>query len=204
MSSKTQVTKTKLERFLPWLLIIGGTIGLIAAFMIMFEKLALLDNPSYQLACDINPIISCGSVMQSDQANAFGFPNPFIGLVAFPILITIGAAMKAGAAFKRWFWIGLQLGVVFGLGFVLWLFYQTVYNINALCPYCMVVWAVVIPIFWYVTLYNLRNSHVRLPQSLSSLISFLQRHHLDVLLLTYVIMATLIIKHFWYYFGTLV
>ena len=38
-------------------------------------------------------------------------------------------------------------GLVFAVGFVHWLAYQAVYDIDALCPYCMVVWAVVLPLF---------------------------------------------------------
>jgi len=193
--------RSKLERFLPWLLVIGGIIGLIASFMIMFEKVTLLENPSYRLACDVNPVVSCGSVMQSDQAEAFGFPNPFIGLVSFPVLITVGMAWLAGARFKRWFWLGLQAGVIFGVGLVHWLFYQSVYNIGALCLYCMVVWAIVIPIFWYVTLYNLRTDSIRLKGRLLSIEAFLQRHHLDILVVWFLAIAGLILYNFWYYFG---
>ena len=39
--------------------------------------------------------------------------------------------------------------------FVHWLIYQSVFVIGALCPYCMVVWAVTIPTFFYVTVHNL-------------------------------------------------
>lgn len=204
MAKKVADKRSKLERFLPWLLVIGGLIALVAAFAIMYEKIQLAENPSYQLACDVNPIVSCGSVMQSDQANAFGFPNPIIGLVGFGVVITIGMALLAGARFKRWFWLGLQAGVIFGVGFVHWLFYQSVYNIGALCPYCMVVWAMTIPIFWYVTLHNLRTDVIRLKGSLLlSIEAFLQRHHLDILAIWFLVIAGLIIHHFWYYFGTL-
>lgn len=204
MTAKKTEKKSKLERFLPWLLVIGGAIGLIASFVIMFEKIQLLEDPSYQLACDVNPIVSCGSVMQSEQAEAFGFANPFIGLVAFPVLITIGAAMFAGARFKRWFWLGLQAGTIFGVLFVHWLFYQSVYNIGALCPYCMAVWVVTIATFWYVTLHNLRANHIRLSGKLAGAEAFIQRHSLDVLFVWYLVIAGLIVHHFWYYFSTLV
>ncbi len=193
----------KLEMVLPWLLIVCGGIGLICAFIISFEKIELLKNPQYVPSCNLNPVVSCGSVMASEQASAFGFPNPFIGLVGFPIVITTGVVMlMVGAGkLKRWYMLGLQAGTIFGLGFVHWLFFQSVYHINALCPYCMVVWAVTITTFWYVLLYNIQTKHITLPAKLASFGAFIRKHHLDILILWFVLIAVLILKHFWYYFG---
>lgn len=190
-----------LERGLPWLLVVGGAVGLVCAFIISIDKLKLLENPGAHLPCNLNPIISCGSVMQSAQAHAFGFPNPFIGLAAFGALMAIGAGLLAGATFKRWFWLGLEAGTVFGLGFIHWLFFESVYRIHSLCPYCMVVWIVTITTFWYVTLYNLQKGHLRPPASLHGACVFARKHHLDILVLWLLALAALILKHFWYYYG---
>lgn len=190
-----------LAKALPWILVICGTIGLVCAFIISYEKIQLLIDPKFVPDCNLNPVISCGSVMESDQANAFGFPNPFIGLMAFPLVIATGMAMLAGAKLKRWWWVGLQLGTIFGLGFVHWLFFQSTYRINALCPYCITVWIVTITTFWYVLLYNLRAGHIALPARCKPVADFLQRHHLDILVLWFLIIAGFILKHFWYYYG---
>ena len=190
-----------LARVLPWLLIICGVIGLVCAFVITFEKLHLLEDPTYQVPCNLDPIISCGSIMASEQSHVFGFPNPLIGLMAFPVLITTGVVMLIGAALKRWYWLGLQAGTILGLGFVHWLFYQSVYNIGALCPYCVIVWVVTITTFWYVLLYNLRNKYIELPASLRKAEGFAQRHHLDILVVWFIIIAGLTLHHFWYYYG---
>ena len=64
--------------------------------------------------------------------------------------------LLAGARFAGWFWAGVQGGVTFAVVFLHWLMYQSLYVIGALCPYCMIVWAVTIPIFWHVTIRNLR------------------------------------------------
>src|SRR5690349_16507391 len=47
-------------RLLPLLYVIGGVIGLAAAFVLMVEKVELLINPKYVPSCNLNPIISCG------------------------------------------------------------------------------------------------------------------------------------------------
>lgn len=201
MPKNSDVSSPKLARVMPYLLIIGGIIGLICSFIITVDKMKLLEDPSFRPNCDLNPIISCGSVMSSAQGAAFGFPNPFIGLAAFAVLITIGVAMLAGARFKRWFWIGLQIGALLGVAFVHWLFYQSVYSIQSLCPYCMVVWVVTITTFWYVLLYNIREGHIQLPPRLIGVGDFIRRHHFDILILWFLIIAALILKHFWYYYG---
>ena len=200
---KTKASSLTLKQTLPFILIIGGGIGLIAAFVLTMDKLALLQNASYQPACNLNPVLSCGSIIKTDQASAFGFPNPFIGLIGYSVVITVGMALLAGAQFKRWFWRGLQTGATLGIIFCLWLIYQSFYSIGALCLYCMVVWSVTWPIFLYTTLYNLREGNLPTPKKLSKIVNFAQKHHADILISFYVIILLLILENFWYYWKTL-
>ena len=191
-----------LQRILPYVLLVGGIIGYICAFVIMFEKIRILNNPHYIPSCNLNPIISCGSVMQSKQANVFGFANPFIGLGAFPAVAVVGAAMLAGARFKRWFWLTLEAGLVLGLAFAYWLLFESVYSIHALCPYCLGVDVVTITMFWYVTLYVIDQKHIKLPAGhIKKAYAWVRRHHLDILVLWFLIIIAIILKHFWYYYG---
>lgn len=204
MKKKTPLT---LDRTWPFILAIGGLIGLYASLEITLDKIRLLSNPAFVPNCDINPIISCGSVMNTPQASVFGIMNSLIGVAAFAVVMTIGFSLLAGAQhdkIKRWFWISLQVGTIFGLGFVHWLVFQTIYRIGALCPYCMVVWSVMIPIFWYTTLYNLRTGVVATPPKLKGLVAFLQKHHGDVMVVWFLAILTMILTHFWYYWKTLI
>jgi uncharacterized membrane protein len=196
--SKNQ--KFTLYRTLPWILLIGGIIGVFCAGVLTSEKIQLLKHPASQLGCDLNPIVACGPVINTPQASAFGVPNPFLGLAGFAVVATVGAAMLAGAAFRRWFWLSLQAGTLFAAGFVTWLQFETIFRIGALCPYCMVVWAVTIPIFWYTTLYNLREGHIKVSPKLKN---FVLRHHGDILAGWYLIIIAVILNHFWYYWKTL-
>lgn len=203
-SAKTPLFKQTLDKTLPYILVIGGIIGTLMAFIIMFEKIHLLKDPSYVPECSINPIISCGNIMKSDQAQAFGFPNPILGLIGFPIVTTIGMAMLAGAKFKKWFWLGLQAGTILGVAFCMWLFYEAVYRIGSLCPYCIVVWTVTIPIFLYTTIYNVRQGFIKVPKKFQKWADFKMRHHGDILFLWYLIIFLAIMQHFWYYWKTLI
>ena len=124
-----------------WILL-AGIIGEVAAFVLTVEKVRQLQNPSYVPSCSINPVLSCGSVMLTKQASLFGFPNPLLGIAAFSVVIVTGVLAVAGVRLPRWYWAGLAGGTVLGAVFVHWLIYQSLYEIGALCPYCMIVWVV--------------------------------------------------------------
>jgi uncharacterized membrane protein len=145
------------------LLVITGFAGLLAAWVITLDKFHLLEDPDFTPACSLNPVVSCGSIMESDQAEAFGFPNPMLGLVTYGMVIAIGMGLLAGARYRRWFWLGLQAGTLFGVGFCTWLQYQSLYEINALCLWCCLAWVATIVMFWYTTLYNVRHGHLPAP-----------------------------------------
>ncbi|HWG99602.1 MAG TPA: vitamin K epoxide reductase family protein [Pilimelia sp.] len=188
------------DRVVGWTLIIGGLVGALAAFVLTVEKIALLRNPAYTPSCSINPILSCGSVMTTGQAEVFGFPNPLIGLVTFPVVAATGAAVLAGARLPRWWWLTLQAGTVFGVGFVHWLFFQSLYRIGALCPYCMVVWVAMIVLFTYTTLHTLDRGHLPAPHRLADA---LVRVHSALPITWLLVLAALIGVRFWDYWRTL-
>ncbi len=192
-----------LNQSIGYILAICGIIGFFAAFILTVEKIELIKNPSYVPSCSISPLLSCGSVMKTPEASVFGFANSLIGVMGFTVVATIGMAIIAGAKFKRWFWLGLQVGTIFGIGFVHWLIYQSVFDIGKLCPYCIVVWSVMIPIFVYTTLYNLRFGNITVPAKLKSVNAFAQRHHGDIVIVWYLIIIGIILNHFWFYWKTL-
>ncbi|MFI0465853.1 vitamin K epoxide reductase family protein [Saccharopolyspora sp. 5N102] len=187
-------------RGLGWLYVVGGLIGFVGSFALILEKLQKLANPGYVPTCSINPIISCGSVMDSAQAAVLGFPNPLIGVASFPVVVTAGVAVLAGFRPPRWFWLGMQLGTTLALGFIHWLVVQSLYEIGALCPYCMVVWVVTIPLFWYTTLHNLEAGNF----GGKSIGVALRRFHSAVLAVWYLVIVVLILQRFWDYWTTLV
>lgn len=189
----------KIQETYPYILIFGGIIALYGAFALTIEKIALLQNPAHHLTCSIDPVLSCGPVMTSQQATAFwDIPNPSIGLVAFGMFVMTGLVMLAGAKMKPWFWKMYALGVSAGVAFTLWLMYQTVYSINALCIYCMIVWAVMFTIDWYLFQYLLAEKHIKLGKKFTK---FVRKHHFDILLVWFLIVVVVILNHFWYFYG---
>jgi len=127
-----------------WWVLIAGVIGLIASATLTVEKFEILLNPSYVPSCNLNPIVSCGSVMATPQASALGFPNSLIGIAAFTVVTVTGVLGIAKVSLPQWYWVGLTLGTLAAAGFLHWLIFQSLYRIGALCPYCMVVWVATI------------------------------------------------------------
>lgn len=83
------------------LLVITGAAGLLAAWVITIDKFKLLEDPSFTPGCSLNPVVSCGNIMKSEQASAFGFPNPMLGLATYSVVIGIGLALLAGCPFPQ-------------------------------------------------------------------------------------------------------
>lgn len=144
-------------KFFGWFLVIAGSIAWLASATLVLERLQLYTNPDTSLSCDFNSWISCGDVMKTPEAAIFGFPNPFIGLVAFAVIVTTGVVLLAGAQMARWFWICLQIGITAGMALVGWFWFTAVYTLAILCPYCMIVWAMMFPLFIFITLRNINN-----------------------------------------------
>lgn len=150
-------------------LIMAGAIGFAAAFALTMDKFLMLENPAAQLSCNFSILVSCSTNLASWQGAIFGFPNPVIGLAAWSVVISVGMAILAGARFARWFWIGLNVGFLGAITFVVWLIYQSIFVLDVLCPWCMVTWSVTIPGFLAVTLYNLKTGNIPVPDGVRRL-----------------------------------
>jgi len=123
-----------------WWVLIAGAVGLLASLTLTYDKIKILQNPSYVPSCNINPVLACGSVMATSEASIWGLPNSLLGIVAFTVVLVAGVLSVAKVPLPRWFWAGLLAGILIGAVFVHWLIFQSLYRVGALCPYCMVVW----------------------------------------------------------------
>lgn len=180
-----------------------GAIGLVMAVVLLVEKIALIEDPTYVPTCSLNPVLSCGSVMETPQAAAFGIPNPILGIVGFTAVLTLGLAFLAGARLARWMSVLIQVGVTFAVLFVHWLIGQSLYEIGALCPYCMVVWAVTMPLFWLTTLHHLRPLTASPTPAVRRTIGLLVEFRITILVAWYLVILALITIRFWDYWSTL-
>lgn len=159
-------------------MLVAGILGLIASFILSVERVEQLSNPGAVLICDVNAIFNCGTVMQTWQAKLFGFPNSFIGLMGFAVVITVAVAALAGVKFPKKFMLAAQIGYGLGLIFAYWLFFQSVFVIQVLCPFCLVVTVVTTIIFETLSRYNLRENNLNLPKNVhKKVLGWLQKDY---------------------------
>ena len=149
------------NRGFPWLLIIGGGLGLLASFTLIVDRIALWKNPDARLSCSLSATIDCAGVMLSPQSEIFGFPNPLLGLPMFAALVCLGFALLARARFAGWFWVVLAVTQLASAGFVAWFIFQTLFRIQLLCPWCSLVWLVTVPLLFYTVAYALAEAFPR-------------------------------------------
>ncbi|WP_017178360.1 vitamin K epoxide reductase family protein [Actinomyces timonensis] len=129
-----------------WLVVIGSIIGLGACWELTTAHIKQIKEPLAGLSCDINPLVSCGASLDIWQGNLLGIPNAHIGAMAFAALLTLGALLMGGMRLPRWVWQGMVAGTIGGIAFVAWFLSVSVLDLGKLCPFCMLIWAVTIPI----------------------------------------------------------
>lgn len=146
------------DRWIFGVMLFFGIAGLASAFTLTVEKFHLMANPDAVLSCSFNIVLNCATVMETWQASVFGFPNSLIGLIGYPMVITVAMAGLARVQFAKWFLVTAQVFYLLGALFAYWLFFQSVYVIQVLCPWCLVVTFATTIIFASLTHYNLRRN----------------------------------------------
>ena len=177
-------------------MLFSSLISLTASFVLSVDALELARNPGADLACNINSVISGGTVGATWQANLLGFPNAYLGLIAEPVVITIAVASLAKVKFPRGFMLAAQIVYTIGLVFAYWLFYQSMFHINALCPWCLLVTLSTTLVFSSLTHVNIRDNNLFLPPRVQNALASGLRMGLDglivVLWLTFIVLAILL------------
>lgn len=149
---------TKSDNWIFGTMLVAGLAGLAAAFTLTVEKIHLLEDPNAILTCSINLVLNCTAVMQTWQASVFGFPNSLIGLMGYPVVIAVAVAGLCGVKFPTKFLRAATVGYGLGLIFAYWLFFQSVFVIQVLCPWCLIVTFVTTVIFETLLRYVLREN----------------------------------------------
>ncbi len=165
-------------------MLFSSLLSLVASFVLSVDAIELARNPDAALGCNINEVISCGKVGATWQANLLGFPNAFLGLIAEPVVITIAVASLGKAKFPRWFMFAAQIVYTIGLVFAYWLFYQSMFHINALCPWCLLVTLSTTLVFTSLTHINIRDGNLYLPERVNDALRSGLRMGVDLLVIT--------------------
>lgn len=192
MPSAALAALARLRRSNGWIwgtMLFSALISLTASFVLSVDAVVLAADPRAALACNINAVLSCGTVGTSWQASLFGFPNAFLGLAAEPVVITIAVASLGGVRFPRWFMLSAQVVYTLGVVFAYWLFFQSYFVIGALCPWCLLVTLSTTLVFTSLTHVNIRDGNLYLPPRASAAARAFVDAGLDALLVTVWLMA---------------
>jgi uncharacterized membrane protein len=162
-------------------MLVASVASLVASFVLAVDALRLAEDPTADLGCNINAVISCGTVAGAWQSSLLGFPNAFLGLVTEPVVITIAVASLGGVRFPRWFMVAAQVVYTVGLAFAYWLFHQAMFDIGALCPWCLLITLATTLVFFELTYVNIRDDNLFLPRRVQSALTSLIRSHLDLM-----------------------
>lgn len=129
--------------------IVAGLLGWAVSFLLYLEYIGQLRGVDPLVSCQLSVIVTCGPNLLSPGGNLLGFSNSLIGVVLFLGPIYAGVTALAGArGLRSWYWRTYLVFIAAAFVFVHFLAYRSVFEYGSLCPWCMVVWLVTIPLFW--------------------------------------------------------
>ena len=152
-------------------MIISGLIGLVTSFVLSIEAWQLAADSSTRFGCDISSVLSCSTVAQTWQARILGFPNAFLGIFFEAVVLAISVAIFSGVKFPRWYTLGTNLLYTIALFFAFWLFGQSYFIIQVLCPWCLLITLTTTLVFGGITRINIRDGVIPAPEGLRRIVA---------------------------------
>lgn len=147
-------------------MLVGSILSLLASFVLSVEAIQLAKNPDVNLSCSVNVVLNCATVAKHPTAEMLGFPNSFFGLMAEPVVITVAVASLMGVVFPRRFMFAAQIGYTIGFIYAFVLLYISMFIIQALCPWCLLVTLTTTMVWFAITRYNIREDNLYLSKPL--------------------------------------
>ncbi|MEK7621029.1 MAG: vitamin K epoxide reductase family protein [Patescibacteria group bacterium] len=174
-------------------MLVGAILSLLAAFVLSVEVITLARNPEAPLSCSVNVVVNCATVAKHATNELFGFPNSFIGMIAEPVVITVAIAGLAGIRFPRRFMFVAQIFYTLGFIFAMYLFYVSMFIIQALCPWCLLVTLSTTFVFFSMTRYNIREDNLFLPKQLEKNLKHWIEKDYDKLLMFIIVFVSIVL-----------
>ena len=171
LSYETESARRAWRRRTSLEMIISGSIGLVTSFVLSIEAWQLAADSSARFGCDISSVLSCSTVAQTWQARILGFPNAFLGIFFEAVVLAISVAIFAGVKFPRWYMLGTNLLYTIALFFAFWLFGQSYFIIQVLCPWCLLITLTTTLVFGGITRINVRDGVIPVPEGLRRLVA---------------------------------
>lgn len=138
--------------------IVAGGLGGATSFLLFLEYIGQLSGTPPIVSCSFSPLVTCGPNLLSPGGNLLGFTNSMVGVALFfgPLYAGV-SALAAPTGLRHWYW--RVYGAFLFAGFLLVHFfaYRSIFEYGSLCPWCMTIWLVMIPLFWFTAGWMLRT-----------------------------------------------
>ena len=170
-SYETEAVRRAWRRRTSLEMIISGSLGLFTSFVLSIEAWQLAADSSARFGCDISSVLSCSAVAQTWQARILGFPNAFLGIFFEAVVLAISVGIFAGVKFPRWYMLGTNLLYTIALFFAFWLFGQSYFIIQVLCPWCLLITLTTTLVFGGITRINIRDRVIPAPEGLRRIVA---------------------------------
>ena len=137
--------------------IVTAAVSWTVSFLLYREYVGQLSDAPPMLSCNISPFITCGPNLLAPAGNLLGFTNAILGMTLFlgPIFAAVGA-LAAPGGMRAWYWLVFAVFVLGGYVLVHVFAYRSIFEFGSLCPWCLIVWLMTIPLFWSVAGWTLR------------------------------------------------
>jgi hypothetical protein len=114
--------------------------------------------------------------------------------MAYSVIVTFALAGLFGVKFPRWWLIKANVGFLLGLIFAYWLFFQSLYDIQVLCPWCLIVTAATTLIFSSMLHYNLRANTFKFKKEINDRIQrFLKGGYHQMIVLAWIALMVVLV-----------
>ncbi|BDQ04796.1 MAG: membrane protein [Candidatus Dojkabacteria bacterium] len=178
------------------IIIIFSITGLLASLILSIEKVNRLKDPQIHLSCSINSAFNCVSVMDSPQAELFGFPNSFLGLMGFSFTLIYGVNLLLLKERSKLLDLGFFAGITLAFIFSYWLLFQSAYVIKSLCIYCLLSCLSSTNIYFSLFILLLKDGTIRLEKKFNNIIQmFIEKQYYYYLIGLWYFVVILLILH---------
>lgn len=128
-----------------WVLIVAGVAGALASLQLLLSQLELEADPYANLSCDVNEILACSTFLTSWEGSLLGFSNSYLGIVGFLAMVGMGIYILVRRTLPQVIWAAMAVAAGVGLLALLWFQYTSFISAGTLCPWCLLIWAALIP-----------------------------------------------------------
>lgn len=119
-------------------------VGLVVSGYLTYVHLRLHADPGWRSACDIDPQLSCDAVVLSSYGSIRGTPISIVGVWFYlvAIAVVVSALRGSGWGFPRSPAVVLFVGAAVATAFSVFLATISIAWLGALCPLCVIVYAI--------------------------------------------------------------